>query len=351
MLLSAVAFVLVFGLIVLVHEAGHFVMARRAGIKVLEFGFGYPPRIKTLFVRNGVEYTLNALPLGGFVRMLGEEGAPEPGSFSSKSARARIATLLAGPTMNLVLAAVLFAVLLVAVGQGVPTGQVLVSAVATDSPAAQSGVLAGDRILALDGQAVGSVVEVQKLTQAALGREVSLSLWRGEQTVMARLTPRVNPPQGQGAMGVTIGDDYRSVRYSVWRAIPLGVAQVGQTIVMIVTGLIAVIRGLVSAKELAGPIGVFQATGEVARLGLPLLVDFTAGLSVNIAIVNLLPIPILDGGRVALVLLEKLRGGKRMAPQQEGAVQFASLMLLLALVVLFSYFDILRLFSGQSILR
>ena len=108
MLLSAIAFIFVFGLVVLVHEWGHFVLARRAGIVVQEFGFGYPPRLKTLAVRDGVKYTLNAIPLGGFVRMLGEDNPSEPGSFASKSAWERIRTVLAGPAMNLVLAALLF---------------------------------------------------------------------------------------------------------------------------------------------------------------------------------------------------------------------------------------------------
>ncbi len=350
-LLSAVAFIAVFGLVVLVHEAGHFLMARRAGIRVLEFGIGYPPRLKTLAVRDGVEYTLNALPLGGFTRMLGEEDPGEPGSFASKSARARISTLLAGPAMNFLLAAVIFSGFLLFVGRGVSTGQVQVQSVAPDSPALQAGLRTGDVIVQLAGHEITSTVGLAQYTRAALGQEIEVAFLRDGERMSVRLIPRVNPPQGQGAMGIVMAEIMRQVRYPIWQAIPLGLLEAWRMVVLVVLSLISVLRGAIPVQEMAGPIGIAQASGEVARLGLLQLLEFTAGISVNLAFINVLPLPILDGGRALLVLVEKLRGGKRLAPQRQAYAQLMSLMLILSLVLVFSYFDVARILAGQRILR
>jgi len=350
-LLSLVAFVVVFGLVVLVHEVGHFLMARRAGIRVLEFGIGYPPRLKVLGVRDGVEYTLNALPFGGFVRMLGEQDASEEGSFASKSAGARISTLLAGPAMNLVLAIVIFCGLLMFVGRSVPTGQVLVQSVAPDSPAMQAGLRSGDVIVSIAGHEVTGAIALAQYTQASLGQEIEVAFLRDGERQSVRLTPRVNPPQGQGAMGIVMGDIVRQVRYPIWKAIPLGFAEAWNTVRLVVLSLISVLRGVVPVQDMAGPIGIAQASGEVARLGLLQLLEFIAGISVNLAVVNLLPLPILDGGHAVLILVEKLRGGKRLEPQRQVLAQMMSLVLILGLLVLFSYFDVIRILSGQRILR
>jgi regulator of sigma E protease len=353
MLLSAIAFVVVFGLVVLVHEAGHFLSARQAGITVQEFGFGYPPRIKTLAVRNGVKYTLNAIPLGGFVLMSGEEDPTAPGSFASKSAWLRIRTLVAGPVMNLVLAVVLFAVA-AAMGQQVAVGHVLVTSVAAGSPAEGAGVQTGDLIIAIDGQTVRNTVELVERTQAVLGQEVSLSLLRGSETLTVRLIPRVQPPAGEGAMGVGIamqeGWTVETVRQPLWQAPWQGVREAWSALALTVAGFVQIFRGTVSPTELTGPVGIFQASGIVARTGLANLMRFAAFISVNLFLVNLLPVPPLDGSRIAFIALEKLRGGKRVAPQRESLVQFIGLLLLMGVMLLVSYFDVLRIASGKLLL-
>jgi regulator of sigma E protease len=350
MLLSAIAFVLVFGLVVLVHETGHFLSARQAGIIILEFGFGYPPRIKTLAVRNGVEYTLNAIPLGGFVRMLGEEDPTAPGSFASKSAWARIRTLVAGPAMNLLLAVVLFAVAAM-MGEQIAVGRVLVTSVAPGSPAEGAGIQVGDLITAIEGQTVGNTTELVARTQSVLGQDVSLSLLRGSEPLTVELTPRVQPPPGEGAMGVGItmqqGWTAETVRHPVWEAPWLGVQEAWSALTLTVAGFVQIFRGSVSPKELTGPVGIFQVSGIVARTGLANLMRFAAFISVNLFLVNLLPVPALDGGRIAFIALEKLRGGRRVAPQRESLVHFIGLLVLMALMLLVSYFDVLRIASGK----
>jgi regulator of sigma E protease len=353
MLLSTVAFVFVFGLVVLVHEAGHFWFARKAGITVLEFGFGYPPRIKTLGVRNGVEYTLNAIPLGGFTRMLGEEDPTAPGSFASKSAWARIRTLVAGPAMNLVLAVVLFAGT-AAMGEQIAVGRVIVTSVAAGSPAEGAGIQAGDLITAIEDHTVRNTTELVERTQALLGQEVSLSLLRGSESLTVQLTPRVRPPSGEGAMGVGIdmqeGWTVETVRQPIWKAPWLGIQETWSALTLIVSGFVQLFRGTVSPKEMTGPVGIFQISGIVARTGLANLLRLTAFISINLSLFNLFPLPALDGGRIAFIILEKLRGGRRVAPQREGLVHLIGLLVLVGLMLFISYFDITRLLSGQSLL-
>jgi regulator of sigma E protease len=349
MLLSAIAFVVVFGLVMLVHELGHFWSARQAGIKILEFGFGYPPRIKTLAVHNGVKYTLNAIPLGAFVLMSGEEDPTAPDSFASKSAWVRFRTLFAGPAMNLLLAVVLFAAAAV-MGQQVAVGRVLVTSVAAGSPAEAAGIQTDDLITAIEGQAVRNTVELVERTQAVLGQEISLSLLRGSETLTVRLTPRVQPPPGEGAMGIGIamqeGWTVETVRVPIWQAPWQGVQDAWLALTLTVGGFVQILRGAVSPAELSGPVGIFQATGIVARTGLANLIRFAAFISVNLFLVNLFPVPPLDGSRIAFIALEKLRG-KRVAPQRESLVHLIGLLVLMAFMLLVSYFDVLRIASGK----
>jgi regulator of sigma E protease len=353
MLLGLIVFVFMFGLVVLVHEFGHYVMARRSGIRVLEFGIGYPPRIKTLGVRDGVEYTLNAIPIGGFVRMLGEEDPSEPDSFAAKSALVRIRTLLAGPAMNLVLAAVLFASVLM-LGEQVIVGQVLVDSVSPGSPAEQAGMLPGDVVVTIEGQPVRNLVELMQRIQAQAGQETAVSLLRDGTEMTVSLTPRVQPPEGEGAMGIVVrmkeGYELQTEREPFWRAIPLGVREVASVLVDMVSGFAHMFRFGVRSGDIAGPVGIVQIGGVIAQTGVTNLLRFTAFLSVNLFVINMLPLPALDGGRIAFILLEKLRGGKRVAPQQEGLVHFIGLLLILAFTAVVSYYDILRIFSGESLL-
>ncbi len=350
--MTIIAFLLVFSLLVFVHELGHFTVAKLTGIRVEEFGFGYPPRLLTIARRGDTEYTLNAIPFGGFVRMLGEEDPSHPDSFASKNMLVRAADLLAGSLMNIVLAVLLF-IGIGLVGFDIPIGSVAIVGVAPGSPAAGAGLQEGDTILSIDGLIVRNTYELSRHTTGRLGEEVTLSIKRGEDTMPVRLTPRREPPANEGAMGVIIqtvdivGAD--KLRYSLGEAIPMAVRMTGDVIVAIISGVVGMIQGVI-APDIRGPVGIAAATGEIARSGLVALTQFTAFLSIQLAIFNLLPFPGLDGGRLAFIALEALRGGKRVAPEKEGLVHLVGLVILIGLMLIVSYQDIARLLSGQPIL-
>jgi regulator of sigma E protease len=226
----------------------------------------------------------------------------------------------------------------------------LVTSVAAGSPAEAAGIQTDDLITAIEGQAVRNTVELVERTQAVLGQEISLSLLRGSETLTVRLTPRVQPPPGEGAMGVGIamqeGWTVETVRQPIWQAPWQGVQETWSVLTLTVAGFVQIFRGAVSPTELSGPVGIFQVTGIVARTGLANLVRFAGFISVNLFLVNLLPVPPLDGSRIAFIALEKLRG-RRVAPRRESLVNLIGLLVLMAFMLLVSYFDVLRIASGN----
>lgn len=349
---TAVAVVLVFSLMVLVHEMGHFVAAKKAGVKVEEFGLGYPPRLLTIAKRGGTEFTINAIPVGGFVRMVGEEDPEEPNSLASKSRLVRALVLSAGSTMNIVLAIVLLSAVYM-IGTLVPDETMPgagIYQVVPDSPAEEAALRAGDTIVAVDGQEVEDYEALQAYTHDHLGQQLSLTVVRnGAVLDPVEVTPRTDPPEGEGPMGVAVGPALVTKSYPVWEAIPRGIYETFLWMFAIFQWAVAVVRGLV-APEVAGPIGIVQATSEAVRYGLTDTLRFAAFLSTQLGIINMLPFPALDGGRLVFVVLEVLRRGKRISPEKEGLVHVIGMVILLGLILVVSYFDILRLASGGSLL-
>jgi regulator of sigma E protease len=357
MLLTIVSFIVVMGVIVFVHELGHFLVAKRNKIVVEEFGFGYPPRLVKLFERDGTVYSLNAIPFGGFCRMRGEDDPSQSGSFAAASRWARTATLVAGPAMNFALAILLFAVLTMM--QGVPDASrpgAVVKTVVPDSPAALAGLQVGDRIFAASGQAVASPLDLQNLTKANLGMPVVYRVARvnpqtqGEQTLEITMTPRVDPPKGQGALGIGIEQAIRPAK--LWEGAWMGVRTTGDIIYMtfaIPANLIREGKPLSDAGFM-GPVGIAATTGEVVRSALDIrslqpIIWFMALLSAALGLTNLLPLPALDGGRLLFIAVEAIRR-KRIEPAQEGMVHLIGFGLLLLLVGLLTIKEISSLING-----
>ena len=331
-------------LLVFVHELGHFATAKLSGITVREFGFGYPPRLFAVTFK-GTIYSLNLLPLGGFTRMEGEDGseaaAMQRGSFASKSKRVRTLVLAAGSIMNAILAPLLLTAVFM-IGAPAPTGRVQIDSVQPGSPAAGAGLQAKDVVTAIQGHPVSSVDDFKNQVQFRPGEPTTFTVVRdGQQPQTVTLTPRVNPPPNEGAMGVAIQDQLATRQYPIWTAFAKGVQGTVFTFVAIWAGLIETIRGIV-APDFLGPVGIASVTGQVAQLGVTYLLQFAAFLSVNLAIFNLIPFPALDGGRILFVGIEAVRG-RRVDPRKEGLVHLIGMVILLTFVALISYHDLLNL--------
>jgi len=342
-------FVLMLGVLVLVHELGHFITAKRAGVKVQEFGVGYPPRLFAI-KRGETEYSVNLLPLGGFVKLLGEEDPTEERSLASKGIGTRLIVLSAGSVMNALLPFVLFVVSYM-IPKDTVVGPVVIAAVEPGSPAAMAGIQPGDKVLMVNDRRVRSLQDLSYDITLNLGSETHLVLQRGGyEQVEATLVPRWNPPPGQGAIGVrmSLGAQYTETQaYPVWEAVPLGIRKTFDVLTITKNEFIKMFIQS-KAPEVAGPVGIAQMTGEVAQSGFGYLVEFTAFLSLNLAVINILPFPMLDGGRIVFVILEGLRHGKRIPPEKEAFVHFVGLLVILTLVIVISYQDVLRIIHGGS---
>lgn len=334
--------------LVLVHEWGHFIVAKKTGCKVEEFGFGFPPRIAST-TKNGTIYSLNLFPIGGFVKIEGEnmeEQAPSATSFAGKSAGVRIAILSAGVIMNVVLAAVL---LTVQSALGTPTivteknASALTNVytyildVAPGSPAQIAGMQAFDRIVSLQNKTNPSVTEVQTITKTAHGTEIKVEIERQGIHKTLAMTPRLNPPEGQGALGVSLASTGLE-KVPLWKAPFAGIKKTGQMLVAIVQQFWQLIGRLwqhgTVGENLTGPIGIAIYTNEVSHLGASYFLEFAALISLNLAIINILPIPALDGGRILFVLLESVfaRTFLRKFEQHAHTVGFVALIVLMILI-------------------
>ncbi len=423
----------VFGICVLVHEFGHFITAKWAGIRVEEFGLGFPPRIvgfrkrdsggweviwlggrrnaedsydvgkqsqsrsRGVFTRSysgepehrstyfdeeprldvypkidlyrdvspsekkekhHTIYSLNLLPIGGFVRMPGENGdvndesgTYDPQSFAAKSAGKRIIVLVAGVTMNVILAMILFTI---AYSLGEPTYPSVIGNVVQGSPAATAGLRPGDTIVSVNGQSVPQFTDLQNVVNKAIAADnhhhATLPLTMviqhegSKSTTTVRVNVRENPPSGQGPMGVEEKIVY--VSSPVWQAPFKGFVHTFSVTGDFINQIAMMIGGAIK-PQLAGPVGIVKITGEVAAtvplLGWWPILSLTAILSLNLAIINILPIPALDGGRVLLILIEILRGGKRLKPEREGLINFIGMALLLTLMVVITVNDVIHL--------
>jgi len=352
-IVTIIVFLLILGLLIFVHEMGHFIAARLSGVKVEEFGMGFPPRLLA-FKRGETVYSLNLIPLGGFCKLLGEEDPSEPRSLASKRPLTRLFVLGSGPLMNAVLPIVLLTIAFM-IPRQVAVEDIWIEDVAPGSPAEMAGIEAGDTILGVNGHSVQNRFEVNYYVHLSLGDKTTIQLQDpdgNEKT--ATLVPRLDPPEGQGAMGITFSAEPVNLRtvsqsYYFWEAVPKSATSLWETFELIrneVRGWFA--RG--TAPQVGGPVAIFQLTGEANEAGPSYLLQFAAFLSINLAIINILPLPALDGGRIIFVLLEVARRGKRVSPRTEGLVHLIGFMMLIGLLLVISYFDILRAVSGESAL-
>ncbi len=328
-----IASIFVFGLLILVHELGHYFVARLTGIKVLELAIGFGPKLIG-WTKNNIDYSLRAIPLGGFCRLLGEtpEEASEPESFPQQPLLSRAAVLLAGATMNLLLAIVVFFIIFFFI-VGVPnTETARIGYIVEDSPAEAVGIEAGDVVTAINSTPVTEWEDVLTLISAKPNEEIQLIIEREGTVKELAVVTEIAPEENRGMIG--IGPEiqkYRfisSLQYSLERF-----GAVIFSIYQVVTGQ--------APLDVAGPVGIVFVIGEVAQTGFVNLLLLTALISISLGIMNLLPIPALDGGRLFFLLIEAIRG-KRIDPEKEGFIHFLGFALLIMLILFITYQDILR---------
>ncbi len=361
---TLIIFLLMLAVLVLVHELGHFLTARSLGIAVEEFGLGFPPRAKVLFERGGVKYTLNWLPIGGFVRFSGE-GESLYGAGGSLAAAApwkKILVLLAGPLMNLLLTYLIYAGLLFANGVPQPLDGITLSGIIPNTPAAQAGFQEDDILLALDGTPIGNnTAVVREVATANTGTPISALVERNGQQSTITVTPGpwTNPADGQEyptGFGFSYAPRVEFAKVGPFGALIAAVGQTWDTLVRFVQALGQLVGGLFGLNEpvgggVTGVVGMARGTGEVIeRYGISGFAEWTALISLNLFLFNLLPIPALDGSHIMFALIQLARRGRRIPPEKEALVHAVGFALLMGLMVVVTVSDVANWLGGAPAL-
>lgn len=355
MLITLIVFIFILGLLVFVHEFGHFIAARKNGVKVEEFGFGFPPRIFGV-KRGETIYSLNWIPLGGFVKIKGETGEhkEDADSFAHKKIWQRALILAGGVLMNFVLAAVLlsfgFTIGLPQVVDGenhfakVRDAKIQIVQILENTPAKEAGLEPGDTILSIDGKIFEKVEDIQEYTNQKIGEPMHFVFERNGQQIEKEIAPILLPETGKGGIGVGLLKS-GLVSYPWYLALWKGIEATIFYGREIIVALCELIKNLIMtqrvAVDLSGPVGIAVLTGQVTRMGFIYLLQFTALLSVNLAIINFLPFPALDGGRILFLAVEKIRH-KPVSPKIENLIHNIGFAILMILVLLVTYRDIVR---------
>jgi regulator of sigma E protease len=351
LVLTILEFIIAFGVLLFLHEFGHFITSRLFGIEVEEFGFGFPPRLVKLFTWKGTEFTLNWIPFGAFVRPKGENDPAVPGGMAAANPWKRLGVLVGGPLMNILTGIIIFTILFSRTGA--PDAKtVQIMEVAKNSPAEIAGILPNDIVLKVNGIEITSTTSLSSIVKENLGKEVTLTLGRSEKTVEIKATPRINPPPNQGSLGIVMGNPIKPI--SFFQAIPYSLITTAAQGVALITMPIQLIRGQVASEDarMVGPVGMYDIYSQVRTRDLTAEAQpaSTAADSLNrfwllgvisiaLGFTNLLPIPALDGGRIIFVLPEILFQ-KRVPAQYENMIHLIGFAALLALMVYVTTQDI-----------
>ncbi len=338
-LLTILAAIFVFGVLVTVHEFGHFIMAKLTGMRVDEFAIGFGPKIYQQ--KDGdTLYSLRAIPLGGYNKIAGmDPDDPDgPSSFKSKPIAARMLVILSGALMNFLLPVILFSGIFMIEGTERPVDEPILGTVAENKAAANAGLKVGDKILSINGISVSTWSDVVRTLQQNGSKEVTLTVLSSEEIKTYAMMPEYDKELGRALIGIS--PQFVRERMGITGSFKLGVSYTKYVITAMIDGLRKIITGKAPA-EVAGPLGVAQMAGEVAEKGVLPLINFVAFLSINLGIINLLPLPALDGGHFILLILEILRG-KPLGRRAMENIQTIGVVLILALTIFSTFKDITR---------
>ncbi len=324
--------ILVFGIVIAIHEFGHFIVAKLAGVKVHEFALGMGPRL--FHVKKGeTEYTLRLLPIGGYVKMEGEdEESDDARSFGKQPSWVRIAIVSAGAFMNFVLAIVVFTIY--SYGVGTPT--TTIDSVIDNMPAQEAGLLKGDNIIAIDGKEVGSWRNITETISKSSQKQIKVTVKRGEEKKDYTINPIKDKKDNRTIIGIQ-----PMLEKSIISAIRGGIENFTLAVKMMFGFIGQLFRGNVNKNDVSGPIGIVYAVGTVSKQGIMSVLFFTGLISINLGVFNLLPIPALDGSRVVFLIIELLRG-KPIDPNKEGFIHMIGFILLILLMIVVAYNDIIK---------
>lgn len=360
MIITLLVFLIILSILIFAHEFGHFLVAKKVGIRVEEFGFGYPPRVWSKKLGQTI-YSLNLLPLGGFVKLLGEEGPEEgekkkKGAFWTKSKRVRTAVIVSGVLANFLLAVVAFSIVYSVVGIPTEALEVQVVGIAPGSPAEEAGLKEEDIIVKVEEEKIKEINEFVEIVNQNKGKEIAIQVEREEEEELTfLLTPRESPPEGEGALGVAISN-IKMIHYPFWqmpfRGAVEGFREAFGWTILVVGGLASMIYRLITIgalpADVAGPVGILQLTSGVAKGGILTVLQFLGVLSVNLAVINIFPFPALDGGRLLFVGFEAITG-RRAQATFERWVHTIGMIILLFLILLVTLNDISRALEASQI--
>ena len=351
---TIIIFILMLGVLILFHEFGHFFAAKKSGMKVKEFGFGYPPRIWGKKVGDTI-YSINLLPLGGFVKILGEdEESDSKNAFGNKPIKNRIFVIISGVLMNFILAFIAF---MIAFWCSLPplisspeayrgaivegSGGLYVEAIEKDSLAQNNDIERGDLIYRIDGVANPTVIDLRKKISENQGTSIELKIKRGEEAVDKKIDIGENPQLGVGVI-----QKLEKVKYSWWKVPYYAFLETVKSIWFIAVAIIIFLKNLMISGavpgEVLGPVGIFGITSVAVKLGFAYVLNLLIILTINLGIINILPFPALDGGRLVFLVVEKIRG-KKVAQGVENVIHNIGFLILIILIILITWRDILRL--------
>lgn len=369
MLITILVFILILSVLVLVHEAGHFLTAKKLGIKVEEFGFGFPPRAWSKKLGETI-YSLNWLPLGGFVKLYGEDeaGGGQIGikkqvtkikndwrAFISRPAWQRALVIVMGVVMNFILGALILAYLIATVGIAKQEKGILVIQVLKNSPSFSAGIKKGDIILSSNNHIFVSPQDLIAYTKKRLGEKIDLKIKRLNGKIdKIKIIPRVKYASNQGPMGIAIDYNFQNVKKVWYEALIYGAWEGLKTCWLIILGIWQALKEVFIFRKtpsgLAGPIGIAELTGQFIKLGPKAILSLVSLLSFNLAVLNILPIPALDGGRFFFILWEIITR-KKINPEFEAKIHGFGMIVLFGLIILITIHDVGRLITGQPLLK
>ncbi|MFH0790011.1 MAG: RIP metalloprotease RseP [Candidatus Omnitrophota bacterium] len=355
-MISLLIYLLILGLLIVVHEFGHFIVAKRVGVRVEKFSLGFGPKLLSK-KKGDTEYTINAIPWGGYVKLAGDnqgEYKNKSDEYLAKSPAQRAAILFFGPLLNYVLGFLFFWLIFFI---GYPAFTTKVGNLIDGYGAKNAGIQIGDKIIAVDGQRVDYWDELQKLIQAKKNSTaVKISLLRDDRELnfdvrikQAKLEDIIGQKENVGLIGIKPAEDIINIRHGFWKSAVLGMDKTWGLTVITYKAFWRIITGRLSFREsVSGPLGIFYVTSQAVRIGIIAVLHLVAILSISLAIFNLLPLPVLDGGHILLLVIEKIRK-RTLSVKAEQIVTQIGLTLIISLALFATYNDVAKLFGKRIV--